>query len=173
MPKVEDQPLVIDEHKRLSRHEEVKGAVESRIQDEIRQTADGGRDDHAQVKAVAGHLRQKAISSVADTELELERARKTARLSQFVDYVFYVAYGLIGLEIALELLGARQASGFKRFLDLVTTPLLAPFKGLMPDPHVGSFQLMLSYIIGLVVYVLLHLAVNGLLRLFASRKAMV
>jgi hypothetical protein len=32
-------------------------------------------------------------------------------------------------------------------------------------------QLMLSYVVGLVVYLLLHLAVNGLLRLFAQRKA--
>ena len=167
------QPLVIDEQKRLSRHEDVKGAVESRVQDEIRQNADNGRDDHAHVQAVAGQLRNKAINSVADTELELDRARKSARISQFVDYAFYLAYGLIGLEIALELLGARQASGFKRFLDLITTPLLAPFKGLMPDPSVGSFQLMLSYVIALVVYLLLHMAVSGLLRLFVARKATV
>ena len=169
-----DQPLVIDENKRISRHEEVKGAVESRVQDEIRQTADGERTaDQAQVKAVAGQLRTKAISSVQETEVELDRARTLARVSQFVDYAFYVIYGLVGLEIALELLGARQASGFKRFLDALTMPLLAPFKGLMPDPAVGSFQLMLSYIIAVVVYALLHLAINGLLRLFVSRKASV
>jgi len=169
-----DQPLVIDENKRISRHEEVKGAVESRVQDEIRQTADGEHAaDQAQVKVVAGQLRNKAISNVQETEVELDRARTLARVSQFVDYAFYVIYGLVGLEIALELLGARQASGFKRFLDAVTMPLLAPFKGLMPDPAVGSFQLMLSYIIAVVVYALLHLAINGLLRLFVSRKASV
>ncbi|MBK5257680.1 MAG: YggT family protein, partial [Vicinamibacteria bacterium] len=67
--------------------------------------------------------------------------------------------------------GARQASGFKRFLDTLTWPLLAPFKGLMPDPAVGSMQLMLSYIVALVVFLLLHMAVNGLLRLFAERKS--
>jgi hypothetical protein len=32
---------------------------------------------------------------------------------------------------------------------------------------------MLSYVIALAVYVLLHMAVNGLLRLFVSRKAAV
>ena len=168
-----NEPLVVDEHKRIVRHEEVKGAVEARVQDDIRNTADGGHDDHAAVEQVAGQLRQKALSNVSRTEAELERARTTARLSQFVDYAFYLAYGLIALEIGLELLGARQRSGFKQFLDVITTPLLAPFKGLMPDPAVGSFQLMLSYIVALVVYVLLHLAVNGLLRLFVSRKATV
>ena len=88
-----------------------------------------------------------------------------------VDYVFFVIYGLIGLEIALELFGARQASVFKRFLDAVTFPVLAPFRGLMPDPTLGSAQLMLSYVVAMVVYVLLHWALNGLLRLFAQRKA--
>ena len=67
-------------------------------------------------------------------------------------------------------MGARQSSGFKRFLDGATSPLLGPFRGLMPDPTLGSMQLMLSYVVGLVVYLLLHLAVNGLLRLFAQRK---
>ena len=80
-------------------------------------------------------------------------------------------YGLIGLEIVLELLGARQASAFKRFLDAVTLPVLGPFRGLMSDPAVGSMQLMLSYVVALVAYVLLHWAVNGFLRLFAQRKA--
>jgi uncharacterized protein YggT (Ycf19 family) len=94
-----------------------------------------------------------------------------ARVSQVGDYVFFVIYGLIGLEVVLELFGARQASAFKRFLDTVTWPLLGPFRGLMPDPAVGSMQLMLSYVVALVVYALLHMALNGLLRLFAQRKS--
>ena len=49
--------------------------------------------------------------------------------------------------------------------------LLAPFRGIMSDPSVGSMQLMLSYVVALVVYVLLHMAVSGLLRLFAHRKS--
>jgi uncharacterized protein YggT (Ycf19 family) len=166
------QPLVVDESKRLSRHEDVKGAVQARVQHEVRETATGtAPQDEAQVKAVAAELRQNALSSVRETEAELSRARTAARTSQIVDYVFYLLYGVIGLEIVLELLGARQSSGFKRFLDAVTAPVLSPFKGLMPDPSLGSFQLMLSYVAALAVYGLLHFAVNGLLRLLASRKA--
>jgi hypothetical protein len=40
----------------------------------------------------------------------------------------------------------------------------------MPDPASGRFQLRLSYLIALVVYLLLHLAINGLLRLLAHKK---
>ena len=43
----------------------------------------------------------------------------------------------------------------------------------MHDPVAGSSQLMLSYAVALVAYVLLHLAVNGLLRLFAQRKTVI
>ena len=84
--------------------------------------------------------------------------------------MFFVIYGLIGLEIILELLGARENAGFKRFLDAITLPLLAPFKGLLPTPSMGPMQLTLSFIFGLVAYMFLHLAINGILRMMAHRK---
>jgi uncharacterized protein YggT (Ycf19 family) len=168
-----EEPLVVDESARLSHHEQVKGAVEAKVQDEIQQKAEARTEDHGQVRAVASQLREKALSEVVHTEAELGRSRVMARVSQVFDYLFYVVYGLIGLEIALELLGARQSSGFKRFLDTLTSPLLAPFKGVLPDPSVGPFQLMMSYLVALAVYVLLHLAINGLLRLFVQRKTSV
>jgi hypothetical protein len=43
----------------------------------------------------------------------------------------------------------------------------------MPSPGVGNFRVMLSYIVALVVYLLLHMAVNGLFRLFVYRKTVV
>jgi hypothetical protein len=55
-------------------------------------------------------------------------------------------------------------------METVCAPLLAPFKSLMPSVGSGSFQLRLSYVFALIVYLLLHLAINGLLRLLASRK---
>jgi uncharacterized protein YggT (Ycf19 family) len=129
------------------------------------------RSPAEQAESVAAGLKHKATAEVAETEGELGRARRVTRISQVVDYVFFVIYGLIGLEIGLELFGARQASVFKRFLDAITFPVLAPFRGLMPDPALGPVQLMLSYVVAMVVYVLLHWALNGLLRLFAQRKA--
>ena len=169
---MEPSRIATDEARRLAQHDSIKGKVE----DDIRvQVADEARDatpaDHARVQSVAAELKRKATAEVLETEGELGRARSLTRLSQVVDYVFYVAYGLIGLEVLLELVGARQSSGFKRFLDLITTPLLGPFRGLMPDPTVGSLQLMLSYLAALLVYFLLHRAVLGLLRLFVERKS--
>lgn len=161
-----------DEARRISQHERIKGKLEEEVHSRIEQEAAASTPtDQADVRGVAAGLKRKAAEEVTETETELARARSLGRTSQVVDYVFVLIYGLIGLEIVLELLGARQSSGFKRLLDDVTWPLLAPFRGLMPDPAVGSLQLMLSYIVALIVYFMLHRAINGLLRLFVERKS--
>jgi len=166
------QAVADDEARRVAQHELVKGKLEADVHARItRESAASSPAEQAEVKSVAAGLKQKATAEVAETEGELQRARSMTRASQVGEYVVFVIYGLIGLEIVLELFGARQASGFKRFLDAVTLPLLGPFRGLMPDPAVGSMQLMLSYIVALGVYSLLHMALNGVLRLFAQRKS--
>jgi len=161
-----------DEARRLAQHELMKGKLERDVHARIStESAVSSPAEQAEVKSVAASLKHKATAEVAETDGELTRARRMTRVSQVGEYVFFLIYGLIGLEIVLELFGARQASGFKRFLDAVTSPLLGPFRSVMPDPAVGSMQLMLSYIVALAVYILLHLALNGLLRLFAQRKS--
>ena len=164
-------PVADDNARRISQHEAVKAKFERDAQARIARESERSTAGAPEEKAVAAKLRDRAANEVAESESELQRARGATRLSQFVDYGFYLIYGLIGLEIILEFLAARQSSGFKQFLDAVTTPFLAPFKGLMADPSVGSMQLMLSYVVALVVYALLHMAVNGLLRLFAEKKS--
>jgi len=169
---MEPSKIAADEARRTAQHERIKGELEEDVQARVAKEARNATPgENARIHSVAAELKHKATSEVLDTESELGRARRLTRVSQVVDYVFYVIYGVIGLEILLELVGARQASGFKRFLDLITTPLLGPFRGLMPDPAVGSLQLMLSYLAALLVYFLLHRAVLGLLRLFVERKA--
>lgn len=168
------EKVAADEARRIAQHERIKEKLEDDVHARIaRTTAGASPTQQAEVDVVATNLKHKAAAEVIETETELDRARRMTRVSQVVDYVFFVFYGLIGLEIVLELFGARQSSGFKRFLDTITLPLLGPFRGLMPDPAVGSLQLMLSYIVALIVYLLLHQAVNGLLRIFVVRKSTV
>jgi uncharacterized protein YggT (Ycf19 family) len=170
----DDERLAADEARRIAQHESVKGEVREKVHAEItRKTDERSPADQATADALADSLKQKAVREVATTESELERGQTAARASQVVDYLFYIVYGIIGLEIVLDAIGARQSAGFKQFIDAIATPFLAPFKGLMPTPGVGSFRFMLSYIVALVVYVLLHMAVNGLFRLFVHRKTVV
>lgn len=171
---MEPDKVAADEARRIAQHERIKGKLENDVQAEITERAAVTYPaDGAQIASMAAGLRRKATGEVLETENEIERTRSLARFSQVVDYLFFLIYSVIGLEIALELFGARQSSSFKRFLDTVSAPLLGPFRGLMPDPAVGSLQLMLSYIVALVVYCLLHAALNRLLRLFVVRKTTV
>ena len=137
--------VAVDEARRIAQHELVKGKLEEDVQARIaRESAANSPAEQAEVKSVAAGLKHRATAEVAETEGELQQARRMTRVSQVGDYVFFVIYGLIGLEIVFQLFGARQASGFKRALDSVTLPLLGPFRGLMPDPALGSMRLMLS-----------------------------
>ena len=170
----DEEALAADEARRIAQHESVKGEVSGKVHAEIARKTDARSPaDHADAEALADSLKRKAVQEVAATESELERGQAAARASQIVDYLFYIVYGIIGLEIVLDAIGARQSAGFKQFIDSIATPFLAPFKGLMPAPGVGSFRFMLSYIVALVVYMLLHMAVNGMLRLFVHRKTVV
>jgi uncharacterized protein YggT (Ycf19 family) len=171
---MEPDKVAADEARRIAQHERIKEKLERDVHSGIVREAEvRAPADRAQYESLAAGLKRKATAEVLETEGELARARTTARVSQFVDYFFFLIYSLIGLEIGLELLGARQSSGFKRFLDTVTTPILGPFRGLLPDPAVGSLQLMLSYVAAFAVYVIIHQAVKRLLRLFAERQSTV
>ena len=169
---MDQRTLADDEARRRAQHEQVKARLEGDVHERIaRESKAATPTEQAEVRSVAADLKHHAASEVAQAEHELQVGRGAARVSQIVDYLFYLVYGVIGLEIVLELFGARQASGFKRMLDAVSYPFLAPFKGLMADPSVGSMQLMVSYIVGLIVWMLLHMAVKGLLRVVGQRRA--
>ena len=159
-----------EEERRVNQHETVKGQLENQVHEEIRRRSDIDAREGAEIDYVAHKLKRSAIHEVSVTEGEISRARRFARVSQVVDYVFTLVYGVLGLLIALELMGAREASGFKQLIDAISAPLVAPFRGLMPDLQIGNSQLMLSYVIGVVVYALIHVAIKGLIRLMAQRE---
>jgi len=171
---VEDEKLAIEESQKIAQHQNVKGAVRDEVQGEIaRKGQQLDTSDRAQADIVAERMKHKAVAEVAETETELERARGAARVSQVIDYIFYLIYSLIGLMILLDLIGARRTNGFYRFMNAITAPLLAPFRGLVDDPSREQMRFRLSYIVALIVYLLVHLAINGLLRMLAHRKTSV
>ncbi|MGH9769041.1 MAG: YggT family protein [Blastocatellia bacterium] len=168
---IDENKLAVDESNRVNQYEAVKGRVQQEVNAEIANHADHlDENEQAQAAAVGGQLKRKALNEVTSTEAELERSKLIARVSQVIGYLFYLIYGLISLQIILDLLGARRGNGFRNFIDTLCAPLLAPFNSLMPSVGSGSFQLRLSYVFALVVYLLLHMAINGLLRLLAHRK---
>jgi len=151
---MDDDKLAIDEARRAGQHGAVKSQVEGEMQAEIAERA--------------------AETPAAETEREVGRARVAARVSQVIDYIFFVIYALLGMRFLLALLAARSGAGFVRFIVAVTDPFYRPFRGIVSSPSTDSgHTLVLPLVIAIIVYILLHLGINGLLRMFAHRKTAV
>ena len=172
---MEDNKLANEEARRAGQHSSVKSQVEGEVQAEIAErAAQTPSPEGERVNQVAGEFRAKAVDEVVETEREVERARGVARISQIVDYIFFVLYALLGLRFLLALLAARSGAGFVRFIVAVTDPFYRPFRGIVASPSTdGGHTLLLPLVIAFIVYVLLHLGINGLLRIFAHRKTAV
>ncbi len=168
-----DDKVAADEARRSVQHETVKSQVEGEVQAEIADRASQRPppDEARNIDEVAGQFRSKAVNEVVTTEREVERGRGAARVSQVVDYIFYVIYALLGMRFLLALLAARSTAGFVQFIVTVTNPFYAPFKGIVASPSTDQgHTLLLPIVVAIIAYLLLHLAINGILRMLAHRK---
>jgi uncharacterized protein YggT (Ycf19 family) len=167
-----DNKLAVEEAERAANYEAIKSDVKSEVGAEIQaEAAAADRGQAAQVEDIADSIRARAVSEVVETQAEIDRARFLARISQVVDYIFFIIYGLLTIRLLLELFAARENAGFYQFIRTATGPFYAPFRGLVPSPSTAEgFTLALPIIVAIVVYMLLHLAINGFLRMFAHRK---
>jgi uncharacterized protein YggT (Ycf19 family) len=98
------------------------------------------------------------------------REALAARAFSVVDYAFGALYVLIGIEIVLELFGARDQNAFKQFLDTVTGPFLKPFVGLLPTMTFGRSEVELSFVAALLLYALVHYGLRRLLLLIVRPR---
>ena len=160
----------IDERERIRQHEDVKDDVRKQVHSGIANEARAVDADRARERAAAESMKRQAMDEVASTEREISRGRVAARGSQFIDYAFFLIYAIIALAFTLEAIGARESAGFNRFIEALAYPFVVPFRNILHDPVAGNSQLMLSYVVAFVAYVALHLAINGLLRIFSQRK---
>lgn len=173
-PDDETNSVLVDEERRQASHQEVKSSIDDDVNARIkRESARMTPAKSGEVTGVAHALTQRSVNETAATEREVGRGRTAARISQVVDYVFYVIYGLIALQFVLGLIGARSSNGFVQFTGAATGPLLAPFEHIVGTPTAGVYQVRMSYLFALIVYVLIHLAINGVFRLVAHRKVTV
>jgi len=167
-----DDKLERDELQRSANYEGIKSSVKAEVGGEIEAEARRASvADAARIDNIAEDMRHKAVSEVAQTEREVERGRVVARISQVIDYLFFLVYGLLVIRLLLALFAANSNAGFVQFIRSVTDPFYAPFRGIVASPSTPEgFTLALPIVIALVVYLLLHLAINGLLRMFVHRK---
>lgn len=170
----ETNSVLLDEERRLASHQDIKASIDEDVNARIKsESARAEPDKSSELAGVAHELKQKSLHEAAETERELGRGRTAARISQIVDYAFYLIYGVIGLQFLLRLMGARSGNGFVQFITSISQPLLAPFERIVGTPSVGTLQIQLSYLFALIVYISVHFAITGMFRLIAHRKVTV
>jgi len=170
---MQDDKLGAEEARRSVQHESVKSQVEGDVNAEIAEKASQGPPpgEERRIEDVAGRFRSKAVDEVVSTEREVERGRGAARVSQVIDYIFYVIYALLAMRFVLALLAANSRAGFVQFIVTVTNPFYSPFRGIVASPATNEgHTLMVPIVVAIIAYVMLHLAINGILRMMAHRK---
>jgi uncharacterized protein YggT (Ycf19 family) len=167
-----DDTLARDEAQRAANYEAIKSDVKGEVGGEIAAEAQvASRAEAADIDDIAAGMRQKAVNEVIETDRDVELGRVVARISQVIDYIFFLIYGLLIIRLMLALFAAREGAGFVQFIRNVTDPFYAPFRGIVASPTTPEgFTLAFPIVIALIVYLLLHLAINGLLRMFVHRK---
>jgi len=173
---MEDNKLAVEESRRAFQHESVKSEINGQVQSEIAARAGetAAAEESARISEAAGRFRAQAVDEVVDTEREVHRSRGLARVAQIVDYIFYIIYALLGMRFLLALLAARSSAGFVQFIVRVTDPFYAPFRGIVSSPTTeGGHTLLLPLVVAIIAYLILHLAILGLLRLLAHRRTAV
>jgi len=170
---MQENNLAAEEARRIGQHESLKGQVEGEVTADVADRArrESRPGESQRINEVAGQFRDKALDEVAGTEREVTRSRGLARLSQVVDYLFWLLYGLLGMRFLLALLAARSSAGFVQFIVAITNPFYLPFKGIVGSPASDQgHTLMLPIIVAILAYGLLHLAIIGLLRVLVNRR---
>jgi hypothetical protein len=169
---MDDGKVADDEARRVLQHASVKSQIEGNVNAEIKgQARSATPEQSGAVADVAGRFRATALAETEASERDVSRSRSAARGSQFVDYVFYLIYALLAIRLVLALIAARSSSGFVQFINGITYPLYIPFKGIVPSPTAeGGFTLALPVLIAMAIYLMLHLGINGVLRMVAVRK---
>jgi YggT family protein len=129
-----------------------------------------GEDRRTRDEAVEEERRVEARRA-RDRQARERRQSIIDRVTLGVDYAFYLLYGLLGIRFILELLGAAETAGFVVFIRNMTDPFYAPFANIVARPSLNGGVLDFPLIIALLAYVLLHVAVRGLLRLLAGYRS--
>ena len=171
-----DESIAVDEARRVAQHETIKSHVEHDVNKDIEQRADHVTSAEApKLAQVAGDLRNEAIDNVTTKNREVSRGREVARGSQFVDYIFFLIYGLLTIRLVLSMVAANSSNGFVQLIGTVTEPFYGIVRGIVPSQSMGEggYTLVVPIIIAIVSYALVHAAINAFLRMMVNRKTTV
>lgn len=102
---------------------------------------------------VSNQVSQTATTTEAPTENEQQDAQSD-RGNAWIWYVVGIIDLLIALRLVFHLFGARSA-GFTDFLYAITSPFVAPFRGIFASPSVDGSYFDTASLVAIVIYALL------------------
>jgi hypothetical protein len=85
-------------------------------------------------------------------------------------YLTSVVDVLCAARFVLRMLGASSMSAFVTFEYAVSAPLVAPFRGIFPEPGSGPYVWETSALVAIAVYTLVCAGVVALIRILASPR---
>jgi len=85
-------------------------------------------------------------------QVVFEKKKTILRFNQIIWYILGFIEVLLLFRVALKMLGANPSVGFTNFIYSITTPLAAPFYGILGFSVQGSAMIEWSTIIAVIVY---------------------
>jgi uncharacterized protein YggT (Ycf19 family) len=164
-PLAAERPVAAEQ--RLTDPPQARQIEPNRVDVERRADSDRRVADHP-VEVDRREADRRDASRAAAAAARERRIYILGRVTQGVDYLFYLLYGLLGIRFVLALLGASEQAGFVQFVNGLTQPFYGPFAGIVARPSVNGGFLDFPLLIALLAYALLHMAIRGLIRLMAG-----
>ena len=126
--------------------------------------------DRSRTAPTEGHAELEMAETIR-VQRDVERGFDVIGRMGAVDYLFCAIYGLMGLRLAVALVGATPDAVLVRAISAVTDPLYAPFRALVGIPATdGGQTLALPILIAIVGYMLLHATIAGVARLARAQR---
>ena len=171
---MEDDKLAIEEARRAQQHGSVKSQVEGEVQAEIaeRAAADAAGVKSRRIQQVAGEFRAKAVDEVVDTEREVERgARRGANLASHRLHLLSCSTRCWDAFSAGLAGGAQQRRLCSVYRGGDESVLCSVSRHRCQSQHQrADTRCCCRSLSRSLLTCLLHLAINGLLRMIAHRK---
>ncbi|HEY2515877.1 MAG TPA: YggT family protein [Polyangiaceae bacterium] len=86
------------------------------------------------------------------------------RVAAVFDFLFGILYLILGIRLLLVLFDARQGAGFVRFINQITEPFYAPFRGIVANGSIEAHPIAWPLVVAIVAYAVLHAIIRALLR---------
>ena len=103
-------------------------------------------------------------------DINLEYRESVYKIVQFVWLLFGGLEGLLGIRMALKLIGANPGSWFAALVYQLSDLFLWPFQNLTVNPAFGNFVLEITSLIAMLVYALIGWAIVRLIWVLFYRR---